>query len=70
MRDKKIIFIILAIIIIESIIFLATLSNKEKDNYKYEVNKNENGLQVERDENIDATNIMKEMQDNINKIKQ
>lgn len=68
MKDKKIIFIILAIIVIGIIIFLVTGNNKE-DNPKNEVSQNEIELKVQRDENVDATNIMKEIQENINEIK-
>lgn len=68
MKDKKIIFIILAIIVIGIIIFVVTGNNKE-DNSKNEVSQNEIELKVQRDENVDATNIMKEIQENIDKIK-
>lgn len=68
MKDKKIIFIILAIIVIGIIIALVTGNNKE-DNSKNEVSQNEIELKVQRDENVDATNIMKEIQENIDEIK-
>lgn len=68
MKDKKIIFIILAIIVIGIIIFVVTGNNKE-DNSKNKVSQNEIELKVQRDENVDAANIMKEIQENIDKIK-